>query len=144
VLPRAFSNRTAISGDTPALRLIRRDNAARVTPRALAPSVTLTPNSSRQSRIMSPGWLGFFMGMVHTRYSEFRCRHLPYGSPPAELFDLEVVDEAPARGVIRSGLFFGTPYQQEKSILARIELVGTEPVKSWLDLLRVKIKLVTN
>jgi hypothetical protein len=49
-----FSRRTAISTDTPALWLITRDNAERVAPSALEPSVTLTPNSSRQSRIRSP------------------------------------------------------------------------------------------
>ena len=36
----------------------------RVTTVAFAPSVTLTPSSSRQPRIISPGWLGFFIGII--------------------------------------------------------------------------------
>ncbi len=32
--------------------------------KGLAASVTLTPSSSRQSRIRSPGWLGFFIAMI--------------------------------------------------------------------------------
>ena len=54
--PNAFDSRIAISGKTPALPLIRRDSAARLTPSTLAVSVTDSPSGSRQStRTDRPG-----------------------------------------------------------------------------------------
>src|ERR1700690_1850885 len=64
VAPKALERRMAMSGDTPAWPLMRRERVVRLTPSAFAPAVTDRPNGSRQlSRTDSPGCGGFFMGM---------------------------------------------------------------------------------
>ena len=57
--PKAFSIRSAISGDSAALPFSRSDSVARRTPRIAAAYVTFRPNSSITSkRTNSPGWEG--------------------------------------------------------------------------------------
>src|SRR5713226_8240323 len=59
-----MERRTAISGLIPARPLRMADSVFRLTPRASAACVTVTPRGSRQSVLMiSPGWGGLCMRM---------------------------------------------------------------------------------
>jgi hypothetical protein len=63
--PNAFSIRSAISPDKPALLFNKLDNAGRETPSAAAAAVTDKPAGSTISvRIKSPAWGGFFIAMA--------------------------------------------------------------------------------
>src|SRR5437899_3725016 len=63
--PKAFSMRSAMSPDRSALPLRRLDSAGRETRSAAAAAVTDKPAGWMISvRMKSPGWGGFFMGMV--------------------------------------------------------------------------------
>src|SRR5271154_2988476 len=64
VAPKALERRMAMSPETPAWPLMRRERVVRLTPSAFAPSVTDRPNGSRQlSRTDRPGCGGFFIGI---------------------------------------------------------------------------------
>ncbi len=66
-LPKAYSRRIAISGETAALPLITLDSVGRATPNTRALAVTESPRGSRQAfAIVRPGCGGFFIGMVRT------------------------------------------------------------------------------
>jgi hypothetical protein len=70
VLPKAFPSLIAMFGLIPDLPLTTLFSACRVTPRTLAPSVTDSPNGSRQScRTIRPGCTGFFIGMMCSPFS---------------------------------------------------------------------------
>src|SRR5579875_1019737 len=63
--PKAFSMRSAMSPERPALPLSRLESAGRETWSAAAAAVTDKPAGSIISvRIKSPGWGGFFIGMA--------------------------------------------------------------------------------
>src|SRR5467141_936234 len=63
--PKAFSMRSAMSPDRSALPLSRLDKAGRETRSAAAAAVTDKPAGWMISvRMKSPGWGGFFMGIV--------------------------------------------------------------------------------
>src|SRR5208282_4022921 len=63
--PKAFSKRSAISGETAALPWVTSESVARRMPRISAARVTVRPSASIiSSRIVSPGWGGFFMLIV--------------------------------------------------------------------------------
>ena len=64
-IPKAFSMRRAISPERLALPFSRLERVGRDTRSATAAAVTLRPAGSMISvRMKSPGWGGFFMGMV--------------------------------------------------------------------------------
>src|SRR5216684_5672817 len=66
VVPKATDNLRAIAGLTPEWPLRSSESALRVTPRALAASVTDISSGSRQSsRIISPGCGGLCIVMRH-------------------------------------------------------------------------------
>ena len=56
--------RTAISGPMPERPAMRLCSCWRVTPSAFAAALIETPSASISSPIISPGWGGFFIGMV--------------------------------------------------------------------------------
>jgi hypothetical protein len=63
--PSAISIRNAISGDRSLRSFKKADSACRVTPRALAVSVTLSPSGlMTSSRMISPGWGGLLIGLT--------------------------------------------------------------------------------
>ena len=68
---KAFSMRSAISGDNAALPFSRSESVARRTPRISAAFVTFKPSSSMTSvRMKSPGWEGvMFTLIVRSKYS---------------------------------------------------------------------------
>src|SRR5437868_2610492 len=62
--PNTFSRRTAISGDMPRFSFTSSESVVRVTPRAAAASVMLSPKGSMHWRnTKPPGCGGFFIGM---------------------------------------------------------------------------------
>src|ERR1700704_4465000 len=65
--PNTFSMRSAMSAVREAFSFSKFDNVGRATPRAFAASVTVRPSgSSTSSRMISPGWQGFFMLMARS------------------------------------------------------------------------------
>ncbi len=61
VRPKTFDNLMAISGLTPTLPFKRTERVFRVTPRAMAASVTVKFSGFIQNSLMiSPGWGGFW------------------------------------------------------------------------------------
>jgi len=70
--PKAFSMRRAISPESAALLLSKLERAGREALRAIAAAVTERPAGSMISvRMKSPGWGGFFMGMMALPRVEF-------------------------------------------------------------------------
>src|SRR6187200_3797055 len=60
--PNTFSMRSAMSAVREAFSFSKFDSVGRATSRAFAASVTVRPKgSSTSSRMISPGWQGFFM-----------------------------------------------------------------------------------